>query len=51
MFEAVGVERVLSANTGSARAVVDALEAAVLQHAGGSLNDDVAAIAVHVPAS
>jgi sigma-B regulation protein RsbU (phosphoserine phosphatase) len=48
-FGVEGVERVLTDEAGSARAAASALEAAVLQHAGGSLSDDVAAIVLYVP--
>jgi serine phosphatase RsbU (regulator of sigma subunit) len=48
-FDVEGVERVLTATTRSARGVATALEGAVLQHAGGSLSDDVAVVVLYVP--
>jgi sigma-B regulation protein RsbU (phosphoserine phosphatase) len=48
-FDVDGVERALVAGAGSARAAAIALETAVLQHVGGSLGDDVAAIVLYVP--
>jgi serine phosphatase RsbU (regulator of sigma subunit) len=49
LFDVDGVEQVLGADVGSARATAAALERAVLQHTGGSLNDDVAAVVLYVP--
>lgn len=48
MFETAGVVRVLSLEDPTADTTVAALEQAVLQHTGGSLGDDMAAIALHV---
>ena len=48
-FGVEGVERVLAAEVGSARATVDGLEQAVLAHTGGTLGDDMAAVVLHFP--
>ena len=48
MFDVDGVERVLAAGVSSAVATVSALEEAVVEHAGGSLSDDMAAVVLHV---
>lgn len=48
-FDMAGVERVLAADAGSARAVAEGLEKAVLAHVGGFLNDDMAAVVLHLP--
>jgi serine phosphatase RsbU (regulator of sigma subunit)/anti-sigma regulatory factor (Ser/Thr protein kinase) len=48
LFGLEGVERVLSAELPSARATAAALEQAVLTHAAGALNDDMAAVVVRV---
>jgi serine phosphatase RsbU (regulator of sigma subunit) len=50
-FDAEGVEGVLATATTSALSTVTALEAAVRQHTGGVLTDDVAAIVLHRPVS
>jgi serine phosphatase RsbU (regulator of sigma subunit)/anti-sigma regulatory factor (Ser/Thr protein kinase) len=49
MFSMEGAVQVLSAELPSAHAVAVALEQAVLAHAGGDLNDDMAAVIVRVP--
>jgi serine phosphatase RsbU (regulator of sigma subunit) len=49
MFTMEGAVQVLSAELPSAHAVAVALEQAVLAHAGGDLNDDMAAVIVRVP--
>lgn len=49
MFDVDGVERILAESADGARGVAAALERAVLQHTGGSLSDDMAAIVLHVP--
>lgn len=49
MFELDGVSRVLAREAASAKEVADALERAVLDHTGGSLTDDMAAVVLHVP--
>lgn len=50
MFDVEGVTRILAECHGGARSVAAALERAVLDHIGGSLSDDMAAIVLHVPA-
>jgi serine phosphatase RsbU (regulator of sigma subunit) len=49
-FDMEGVERVLADGFDSAQAAVDGLEEAVLAHTGGTLNDDMAAVVLRVPA-
>jgi serine phosphatase RsbU (regulator of sigma subunit) len=49
-FEAAGVRSVLATCGPGATATVEALESAVLEHVAGDLTDDMAAIALHVPA-
>ncbi|HEX2273078.1 MAG TPA: SpoIIE family protein phosphatase [Acidimicrobiales bacterium] len=49
LFTIEGVERVLADEVRSARAAATALEQAVLDHAGGVLTDDMAAVVVRVP--
>jgi serine phosphatase RsbU (regulator of sigma subunit) len=48
-FEEEGVMAVLATRADSALAVANALEQAVLEHTGGSLNDDMAAVVLRVP--
>lgn len=48
-FDVAGVERVLDAEPGSARAAATALEQAVLRHTGGVITDDMAAVVLRVP--
>ncbi|HEX8771388.1 MAG TPA: SpoIIE family protein phosphatase [Acidimicrobiales bacterium] len=43
-FDVAGVEQVLDADLGSALAIATELERAVLQHTGGSITDDMAAV-------
>ena len=50
LFDMARVRRVLEQVPGPASATAEALEEAVLRHAGGSLADDMAAIVLHVPA-
>ena len=50
-FGVDGVRAVLSETDATAQEVVTALEAAVLAHSGGSLNDDMAALVLRVPAT
>jgi sigma-B regulation protein RsbU (phosphoserine phosphatase) len=47
-FEEEGVMAVLATRADSALAVANALERAVLEHTGGSLNDDMAAVVLRV---
>lgn len=49
MFDTEGIAATLSDHPRSARQVADALQRAVLDHVGGSLTDDMAAIVLHVP--
>jgi serine phosphatase RsbU (regulator of sigma subunit) len=48
-FDMEGVERVLAASVGSARAAAEGIEQAVLAHTGGILTDDMAAVVLRVP--
>ena len=48
-FDVGGVERVLATDARSAQAAATALERAVLQHVGGALSDDMAAVVLYVP--
>jgi serine phosphatase RsbU (regulator of sigma subunit) len=48
MFGPEGVRRVLGATPGTARAVAEALERAVLDHVGGELLDDLALLVMRV---
>jgi serine phosphatase RsbU (regulator of sigma subunit) len=47
-FDQAGLERVLAADGGSAQGVAEAIERSVLQHSGGSVQDDMAIVAVRV---
>jgi serine phosphatase RsbU (regulator of sigma subunit)/anti-sigma regulatory factor (Ser/Thr protein kinase) len=48
MFDSDGIRRILAGSGGSASETVEALEAAVLEHVGGVLVDDVAAVVLRV---
>ncbi len=50
-FDTKGIRRVLADSHHSAREIVTTLGATVLRHSGGRLDDDVAAIALRVPAA
>ena len=48
-FDVEGLDRVVAGGVTSAAAVVSGIEAAVLDHTGGRLDDDMAALVLHVP--
>lgn len=49
MFGVEGLARLLATPPPAAQAVIKALEDAVLDHTGGSLTDDMAAVVLHIP--